>query len=92
LATLDLESLQEFHSNYFSNFRVSSFVSGNILRSEVEDLLHTIRKVFHKSSSHTSEEPHVYNIRDFTNKNVVVPLIHKGGDNNDVNGVTINYY
>ncbi|CAK55760.1 unnamed protein product (macronuclear) [Paramecium tetraurelia] len=92
LATLDLESLQEFHSNYFSNFRVSSFVSGNILRSEVEDLLHTIRKVFHKSSSHTSEEPHVFNIRDFTNKKVVVPLTHKGGDNNDVNGATINYY
>ncbi|CAD8048703.1 unnamed protein product [Paramecium sonneborni] len=92
LAVLDMESLQLFHSNYFSNFRVSSFVSGNILRSEVEDLLHTIRKVFHKSSSHTSEEPHVFNIRDFTNKNVVVPLIHKGGDNSDVNGVTINYY
>ncbi|CAD8052007.1 unnamed protein product [Paramecium sonneborni] len=92
LAVLDMESLQKFHSNYFSNFRVSSFVSGNILRSEVEDLLHTIRKVFHKSSSHTSEEPHVFNIRDFSNKNVVVPLIHKGGDNSDVNGVTINYY
>ncbi|CAD8148619.1 unnamed protein product [Paramecium pentaurelia] len=92
LANLNLESLQEFHQNYFSNFRVSSFVSGNILRSEVEDLLHSIRKVFHKSSSHTSEEPHVFNIRDFTNKNVVFPLIHKGGDNNDVNGVTINYY
>ncbi|CAK90667.1 unnamed protein product (macronuclear) [Paramecium tetraurelia] len=92
LNILDLESLQQFHSNYFSNFRVSSFVSGNILRSEVEDLLHSIRKVFHKSSSHTSEEPHVFNIRDLTNKNVVVPLIHKGGDSNDVNGVTINYY
>lgn len=62
------------------------------MRSEVDDLLHLVRKVFHKSSSHTTEEPHVYNIRELTNKRIVVPIVHKGGDENDVNGVTINYY
>ncbi|KAM3136308.1 hypothetical protein pb186bvf_011607 [Paramecium bursaria] len=92
LKRMDENQLKDFQQQYFKNFRLTTFFSGNILRNEVDDLVHSVRQIFHESSYFTNEESHQFNVKDLKGKSIVVAMKHRGSDETDLNGVTINYY
>ena len=51
LKVMNYEDLQLFRSQMVSNFRFTSFITGNVLREQAESLTNQIQGIFHESTN-----------------------------------------
>ena len=75
-----------------SNFRYTSFFTGNIFKEESDRFMTQMNGIFNDRTNDVVIERREFDVINYSGRSIIVPLVSESNDEQDVNGATMNYY
>lgn len=92
LENIELTDVLQFKTEMLENFRFTTLFTGNVLRSEADEFVHTLKSTLNLKSSHAKTHHHDYDVLNIQGNSFVYPMMSMKKDPTDLNAVTLNYY